>query len=82
MRGLRVVRAFSGSSTGNGGDREEIAMLADTAVLSVEDPVFQTCALAAGIMILELMLQPSMTAMRTVKVGEGFAVPKMPGRVR
>jgi hypothetical protein len=31
-------------------------MLADTAILSLENPVFQTYVLAANIMILKLML--------------------------
>jgi len=40
------------------GDREEITMLADTAILSLENPVFQTYVLPSSIMILKLMLQP------------------------
>jgi glutathione S-transferase len=36
-------------------------MHVDTAILSLENPVFRTYVLAAGIMILKLMLQPWMT---------------------
>jgi glutathione S-transferase len=51
-------------------------MLTDTAVLSLENPVFQTYALAASIMILKLMLQPWMTVVRMTKAGGGFRSPE------
>ena len=51
-------------------------MLADTAILSLENPVFQTYVLAASIMILKLMLQPWMTVVRMTKAGGGFRSPE------
>lgn len=48
----------------------------DTAILSFENPVFRTYALAASIMILKLMLQPWMTVIRMTKVGGGFRSPE------
>lgn len=51
-------------------------MPVDTAILSLENPVFQTFALAASIMILKLMLQPWMTVVRMMKMGGGFRSPE------
>jgi glutathione S-transferase len=51
-------------------------MLADTATLSVENPVFQTYALAASILILKLMVQRWMTVVRMTKAGGGFRSPE------
>lgn len=51
-------------------------MPVDTAILSFENPVFQTYVLAASIMILKLMLQPWMTVVRMMKVGGGFRSPE------
>ena len=51
-------------------------MPAVTALLSLENPVFQTYALAASIMILKLMLQPWMTVLRMIKAGGGFRSPE------
>ena len=45
-------------------------MHVDTAILSLENPVFQTYVLAASLMILKLMLQPWMTVVRMTKAGE------------
>lgn len=56
-------------------------MPVDTAILSLENPVFHTYVLAASIMILKLMLQPWMTVVRMTKTGVDFAVPKMPKEV-
>jgi len=43
-------------------------MHVDASILSLENPVFQTYVLAAGLMILKLMLQPWMTVVRMIKV--------------
>lgn len=51
-------------------------MNVEIAVLSVENPVFQTYLIAASIMILKLMLQPWMTVFRMMKVGGGFRSPE------
>lgn len=51
-------------------------MPVDTAILSLENPVFQTYVLAASIMILKLMLQPWMTVARMMKAGGGFRSPE------
>lgn len=51
-------------------------MPATTAILSLENPVFQTYVLAASIMILKLMLQPWMTVLRMMKAGGGFRSPE------
>jgi glutathione S-transferase len=51
-------------------------MSVDTAILSLENPVFQTYVLAASIMILKLMLQPWMTVVRMTKAGGGFRSPE------
>jgi len=51
-------------------------MAADTALLSLENPVFQTYALAAAIMILKLMLQPWMTVARMTVAGGGYRSPE------
>ena len=51
-------------------------MSADGAILSLENPVFRTYVLAAGIMILKLMLQPWMTVARMMKAGGGFRSPE------
>jgi len=48
----------------------------DTAVLTFENPVFHTYALAASIMLLKLMFQPWMTVVRMMKVSAGFRSPE------
>ena len=47
-----------------------------TAIMSLENPVFQTYVVAASIMILKLMLQPWMTVVRMMKAGGGFRSPE------
>lgn len=47
-----------------------------TSVLSLENPVFWSYALAALIMLLKLMLQPWMTVARMMKVNGGFRSPE------
>lgn len=47
-----------------------------TAILSLDNPVFQTYVVAASIMILKLMLQPWMTVVRMMKAGSGFRSPE------
>ncbi len=51
-------------------------MAVETAILSLENPVFHQYALAAGIMILKLMLQPWMTVVRMIRVRGGFRSPE------
>ena len=51
-------------------------MHVDASILSLENPVFQTYVLAAGLMILKLMLQPWMTVVRMINVGGGFRSPE------
>ena len=51
-------------------------MPVDTAILSLGNPVFRTCAPAAAIVILKLMLQPWMTVARMIKAGGGFRSPE------
>ena len=51
-------------------------MPVETAVLSLENPVFHTYALAATIMILKLMIQPWITVQRMMKVAAGFRSPE------
>ncbi len=46
------------------------------AILSLENPVFQTYMIAASIMILKLMFQPWMTVVRMMKAGAGFRAPE------
>ena len=51
-------------------------MTVATALISLENPVFQTYVVAAGIMILKLMLQPWMTVVRMMKADGGFRSPE------
>jgi glutathione S-transferase len=51
-------------------------MAVDTAILSLDNPVFRTYMVAAGIMILKLMLQPWMTVVRMAKVRGGYRSPE------
>jgi len=51
-------------------------MQLDNNLLSLNNPVFYTYALTAGIMILKLMLQPWMTVFRMLKVNAGFRSPE------
>lgn len=51
-------------------------MPADSALLTLENPVFQTYLLAASIMILKLMIQPWITVQRMTKVGGGYRSPE------
>jgi uncharacterized MAPEG superfamily protein len=51
-------------------------MPVEPALLSFENPVFRTYAIAAGIMILKLMLQPWMTVVRMTKARGGFRSPE------
>ena len=48
----------------------------ESAILSLENPVFQTYLLAASIMLLKLMIQPWMTVQRMMKVSAGFRSPE------
>jgi uncharacterized MAPEG superfamily protein len=51
-------------------------MTVQSALLSLENPVFHTYMLAASIMVLKLMLQPWMTVLRMMKVRAGFRSPE------
>lgn len=51
-------------------------MTIDQTILSLDNPVFATYAIAAAIMILKLMLQPWMTVQRMMKVSAGFRSPE------
>ena len=51
-------------------------MPVDSALLSLENPVFQTYLLAASIMLLKLMLQPWITVQRMIKAGGGYRSPE------
>ncbi len=51
-------------------------MPVETATLSLENPVFHTYLLAAGIMIIKLMVQPWITVQRMVKAGGGYRSPE------
>ena len=51
-------------------------MAIDTTLLSLDNPVFRTYALAASLMLLKLMLQPWMTVVRMIKVNAGFRSPE------
>ncbi len=51
-------------------------MNTEVAVLSLDNPVFQTYMIAASIMLLKLMVQPWMTVARMMKVGGGFRSPE------
>jgi len=51
-------------------------MSVENAILSLENPLFRTYVLAAGIMILKLMLQPWMTVVRMMQAGGGFRSPE------
>jgi uncharacterized MAPEG superfamily protein len=51
-------------------------MTVQSALLSLENPVFHTYVLAASIMVLKLMLQPWMTVLRMMKVRAGFRSPE------
>ncbi len=48
----------------------------DTEILSLANPVFETFALAASIMLLKLMFQPWMTVVRMMSVRAGFRSPE------
>lgn len=48
----------------------------ETALISLENPVFHAYALAATIMILKLMIQPWMTVQRMMKVHAGYRSPE------
>lgn len=48
----------------------------ETSLLSLDNPVFQTYALAAAIMLLKLLLQPWITVQRMLKVRAGFRSPE------
>lgn len=51
-------------------------MATETAMLSLDNPVFVTYLLAASIMLLKLMLQPWMTVVRMMTVRAGFRSPE------
>ena len=51
-------------------------MPSDTAILSLENPVFYTYVLVASIMLLKLLFQPWMTVYRMMKVRAGFRSPE------
>ena len=46
-----MLSTFPEGSTGNIGDTEDIVTLTDAAILGLENPVFQNCAIAPSIMI-------------------------------
>ncbi|NVK41808.1 MAG: MAPEG family protein [Oceanospirillaceae bacterium] len=48
----------------------------DTALLSLDNPVFHVYALAASLMILKLMFQPWMTVYRMLRIKGGFRSPE------
>ena len=48
----------------------------EISLLTFENPVFRTYALAATIMLLKLMLQPWITVVRMMKVHAGFRSPE------
>ena len=48
----------------------------ESAVISLDNPVFHLYALAALIMILKLMIQPWITVQRMMKVSAGFRSPE------
>jgi glutathione S-transferase len=51
-------------------------MTVETAILSLDNPVFVAYALAASIMLLKLLLQPWMTVVRMMSVRAGFRSPE------
>jgi glutathione S-transferase len=51
-------------------------MTAKAVILSLDNPIFLTYALAASIMLLKLMLQPWMTVFRMMHVRAGFRSPE------
>ncbi|MEQ6918181.1 MAPEG family protein [Halomonas aquatica] len=51
-------------------------METEMAMLSLDNPVFVTYMITAGIMLLKLMLQPWMTVYRMMKVRAGFRSPE------
>lgn len=51
-------------------------MNAETALLSVANPVFHAYALTASLMLAKLMLQPWMTVQRMLRVNGGFRSPE------
>lgn len=51
-------------------------MAAESALLTLDNPVFHAYVLAAGIMILKLMLQPWMTVVRMTRAGGGYRSPE------
>jgi len=51
-------------------------MTIEATILSLDNPVFHTYAVAAIIMILKLMFQPWMTVRRMMKVRAGFLSPE------
>jgi glutathione S-transferase len=51
-------------------------MTAEPALLSLDNPVFHAYAIAAGIMVLKLMLQPWMTVLRMTRAGGGYRSPE------
>lgn len=48
----------------------------EAGILSLENPVFATYAIAASIMLLKLLLQPWMTVVRMMTVRAGFRSPE------
>jgi glutathione S-transferase len=48
----------------------------ETAILSLENPVFYHYVLAASLMLLKLMLQPWVTVVRMMQVGAGYRSPE------
>jgi len=51
-------------------------MPTETALLSLENPVFHIYVIAAAIMILKLMIQPWITVQRMLKVNAGYRSPE------
>lgn len=48
----------------------------ETALLSLQNPIFNTYLIAASIMLLKLMIQPWITVQRMMKVGGGYRSPE------
>ncbi len=51
-------------------------MTVEAGILSLENPVFHTYAVAATIMVLKMMVQPWITVRRMLKVRAGFRSPE------
>jgi hypothetical protein len=70
-----VMIAFSLSSIQKN-QKEQNVMTFDAGVMSFDNPVFQSYAIAACLMLLKMMLQPWMTVMRMMKIKGGYRSPE------